>query len=102
MKIIKVKSYKEIPNHFTGIVEFPTGDKWWCKNGLLHREDGPAVEYLGGAKSWYLEGKKYNEINLKDFVVLDCYKGKYDLMWYKLLGRNSIFEYPDIPGLIEK
>lgn len=27
--------------------------------GLLHREDGPAVEYLTGAEAWYLNGKQH-------------------------------------------
>ena len=37
------------------------GDKRWRNNeGLLHRVDGPAVEYAnGGKKVWYLRGKKH-------------------------------------------
>lgn len=28
-----------------------------CKlNGVLHREDGPAVEYVNGEKQWYING----------------------------------------------
>ncbi len=27
------------------------------KEGLLHREDGPAVEYADGGKIWYVNGK---------------------------------------------
>ena len=37
-----------------GIVE-------WLVNGELHREDGPAVEYEGGAKAWYVNGKLHRE-----------------------------------------
>jgi len=33
------------------------GDRECRINGLLHREDGPAVEYESGAKSWYLNGR---------------------------------------------
>jgi len=33
------------------------GSKRWYLNGLKHREDGPAVEYLTGTKVWYLNGK---------------------------------------------
>jgi hypothetical protein len=29
--------------------------KWW-KNGNLHRLDGPAIEYLDGYKVWYKNG----------------------------------------------
>jgi len=32
-------------------------DKFWYKNGKLHRDDGPAVEYKNGIKFWYKEGK---------------------------------------------
>jgi hypothetical protein len=28
----------------------------WCLDGLLHREDGPAVELSNGRKAWYLNG----------------------------------------------
>jgi hypothetical protein len=31
------------------------------KNGKLHREDGPAVEYADGSKKWYLNGKLHRE-----------------------------------------
>jgi hypothetical protein len=27
----------------------------------LHREDGPAVEYYGGKKLWYINGVYYSE-----------------------------------------
>jgi hypothetical protein len=32
-------------------------DNFWYKDDLLHREDGPAAEYLDGDKCWYKEGK---------------------------------------------
>ena len=40
-------------------VEFAEGDKWWYKNGLLHRTDGPAVEYPIELKFWYLNNICY-------------------------------------------
>jgi hypothetical protein len=125
MKTIKVKRWKEIPENFTGIVEYPDGDKFWYKDGRRHRENGPAIEYTDGTKvwykngwwhredgpakelpdgtkRWYLENERYSQIVLKDQIILDEYEGKYGIMWYKLLGEDKIFEYPDIPGLIEK
>ena len=42
-------------------VEFARGTKYWYINGRLHREDGPAAELIGGAKYWYLEDKEYTE-----------------------------------------
>ncbi len=102
MKTIKVNSWKEVPRNYIGIVEYPSGSKIWYKEGDYHREDGPAVEFLSGYKEWYLEDKEYSQIVLKDQIILDEYEGKYGLIWYKLLGKNKIFEYPDIPGLITK
>jgi len=32
------------------------GDKRWTLNGLLHREDGPALEYTNGSTLWYHHG----------------------------------------------
>ena len=42
-------------------IEYANGDKYWFLNGKLHREDGPAVEYNGGYKVWYLDGVRYFE-----------------------------------------
>jgi hypothetical protein len=33
------------------------GNKLWWLDGELHREDGPAVEFISGTKSWRLHGK---------------------------------------------
>ncbi len=35
--------------------------KWYNKKGLLHRKDGPAIEYSNGTKSWFLNGKCHRE-----------------------------------------
>jgi len=29
---------------------------WYNESGLLHREDGPAVEYSNGHKQWWIRG----------------------------------------------
>ena len=34
---------------------------WRLPNGFLHREDGPAIEYSNGDKSWYLNNKRHRE-----------------------------------------
>jgi len=36
------------------------GTKFWYRNGLLHRDDGPAVEWADGATEWFRDGKPYN------------------------------------------
>ena len=35
----------------------PDGSKFWHRYGKLHRTDGPACEYANGAKEWYQDGK---------------------------------------------
>jgi hypothetical protein len=42
-------------------VEYADGTKWWCLNGELHREDGPAVEWANGTKWWCLNGELHRE-----------------------------------------
>ena len=37
-------------------VEYVNGPKWWYKNGLIHRVDGPAIEYDDGTVRWALNG----------------------------------------------
>ena len=37
------------------------GTKKWYKDGKLHRENGPAIEYTSGRKEWYKNGKLHRE-----------------------------------------
>jgi len=37
------------------------GNKRWRKDGKLHREDGPAVEWDNGSKEWFIDGKLHRE-----------------------------------------
>jgi hypothetical protein len=46
-------------------VEYLDGTKEWYKNGMLHREDGPAILYRDGTESWYMHGIKLTE---KEFL----------------------------------
>ena len=34
------------------------GSKFWYQNSKLHREDGPASEYSDGIKMWYINGTR--------------------------------------------
>lgn len=39
---------------------FPDGDALYQdETGLLHRLDGPAVEWSDGYKAWYVNGKRH-------------------------------------------
>jgi hypothetical protein len=42
-------------------VEWVDGYKEWYINGEYHREGGPAVEYVSGDKYWYINGKHHRE-----------------------------------------
>jgi len=42
-------------------VEYVDGSKEWWFNGKLHREDGPAVEYVDGSKEWWFNGKQFTK-----------------------------------------
>lgn len=44
-------------------VEYVSGTKKWFLNGLLHREDGPALEWAHSDKQWFYHGK---HIDCKD------------------------------------
>lgn len=47
-------------------IEYTSGSRSWYKNGLLHREDGPAIEHVDGTKEYWSNGKKYT----KDFTEI--------------------------------
>ena len=48
---------------------YTNGDKFWYKNGQLHREDGPALEYASGGKYWCLNGKSYAEADFNKEIA---------------------------------
>ena len=55
---------------------YPNGDKQWYLYGILHREDGPAVEGANGDKEWWLNGKRHREDG-PAFEYADGYKEWY-------------------------
>ena len=58
-------------------VVYYNGDKIWYKNGLCHREDGPAVEHYDGYKSWWYNGEMLSCKSQKEFDKLM----KLKLLW---------------------
>ena len=42
-------------------VEWSNGSKEWWIDNKRHREDGPAIESAGGSKSWYINGEYLSE-----------------------------------------
>ncbi len=49
-------------------IEWNDGSKEWRINGKRHREDGPTIERNDGYKSWYLNGFKYTEDEWKEEI----------------------------------
>ena len=49
-------------------VEWHDGTKSWYQNGLRHRTDGPAVEYSDGDKVWYINGEEVTEAEFNQRV----------------------------------
>ena len=43
------------------VIVHDNGDRYWCLNDELHREDGPAVELNNGNKEWWLNGERHRE-----------------------------------------
>jgi len=128
MKTIKINYGESIPTNFTGIAEYPDGNKYWYKEGKLHSEDGPAIIYPDGRKYWYKEGELhrldgpaveypngYKEwwienreyaiyyLNLlyKEKIYIEKQKGQYGLEWLRFLTENGIEEFPVISGMKE-
>jgi len=61
----------------------------WYKNGLLDREDGPAIEYKNGVQEWYKNGKPHNP-NGPAVVFQNG-----DKVWYK----NGLLDREDGPAI---
>lgn len=40
-------------------IEYTSGTKEWWVNGELHREDGAAIEYASGTKCWCVNDKRH-------------------------------------------
>lgn len=46
-------------------VEYANGYKAWYVNGKYHREDGPAVEYTDGVVEYWINGKELTPAQFK-------------------------------------
>ena len=68
------------------------GNEWYFnEDNKLHREDGPAIIYIGGVEEWYRNGKLHRE----DGPALIANNGKTQ-EWY----RNGMLHREDGPALI--
>ncbi len=71
-------------------IEWSNGAKHWYRNGVFHRDGGPAAEYADGAKHWYRNGKLHRD----DGPAIDCLNGR--RYWY----RNGKLHRDDGPAVI--
>jgi len=55
-------------------IEWKNGSKIWYIDGKRHREDGPACEYSNGDKYWYLNGKEYSKEEYLKIISLKSKK----------------------------
>src|ERR1700691_5145576 len=60
-KSIKIKDWKDLPENYTGIVEYKNIGMCYYLNGKYHREDGPAFIWKDGTMFYYLNGKYHRE-----------------------------------------
>ena len=49
-------------------VEWHNGVKFWYQNDQLHRTDGPAVEWADGDEFWYINGRMMTEYEFNQAV----------------------------------
>lgn len=78
-----------IPDNFSGVVEFKfietdfaTGKEKAAiytknyRNGVLHREDGPAILLEGVPHQWWIHGRQYTEEEYGQFLEKKALKEK--------------------------
>jgi len=89
MKTIKVNNPNDLPENYTGICEYPSGNIHYYLNGLLHREDGPAIIFSHGTLEYFLNG----EIHREDGPAIIFSHGRLD---YYLNGKRHREDGPAI------
>jgi hypothetical protein len=57
----KDKAMKILHREDGPAIEYTDGDKEWWLNGKRHREDGAAIEWSDGCKAWWLNGQLHRE-----------------------------------------
>jgi len=73
-------------------VEWTDGTKEWYRNGKRHREDGPALIFINGRKEWY----KYGKFHRDDGPAVEGADGS--VKWY-IHGK---LHREDGPAIIDK
>ena len=50
-------------------IEWLNGTKLWYINDLRHREDGPAIEYTNGSVEWFYNDVKYDVNSAEELMI---------------------------------
>ncbi len=87
-------------------IEYVDGSKAWYRNGKLHREDGPAIEYVDGSKLWFLNGKfSYKLEPIGEYILIEDGLPS-DVEWLgeqvtqrKVLTATGFMYIPNLPGI---
>jgi len=49
-------------------IEEDDGTRRWYRRGKLHREDGPAIDYADGTRCWWLDGRQLSRAEWQAIV----------------------------------
>ena len=61
------------------------GDELWkLPNGLIHREDGPAITFADGETYWWLDGQGYSFKDYSSILKSDYGKTDEDIMLIRM------------------
>lgn len=58
---VNIISYNDINDHEYCIVNYKSGTKKYIKNGLFHKENGPAIIWFNGDKCYYRNGNLHRD-----------------------------------------
>ena len=61
IETLKLDNWGDLPENYTGTVEYVFGTTCYYLNGELHREDGPAFIWGDGTVFYYLNGSLHRE-----------------------------------------
>jgi hypothetical protein len=82
MKTTTLSKYSKMSiekqKNFTGILKWDNGTIEYLKNGIYHREDGPAFIRSDGEKEYWIHGEYIKNCKSDEtfFLLIDLYKLK--------------------------
>jgi len=68
METIKLNYGWNLPKNYTGMFEYPNGTIEYYLNGLIHREDGPAIIWKDGKVFYLIDDKDITE-EVIDWII---------------------------------